>query len=169
MNIRQARHNDLGALVELNREVQEIHVGFRPSVFKSTSDHDMAPGLSEFIDGDRFHTFIAADSGIAIGYAIVEFRHQNENAFKYSRDCLLIHQIAVALRHRRKGVGTALLNHIHGFALQAGVARLEIDVYTANQDAKAFYATRGFGTFRELMEKDITQQNAAADADKQRR
>ena len=111
MNIRPAKHSDLDALVELNRDVQALHVGFRPSVFKPTSDPDMAPGFSEFIDGDRFHTFIAEDNGKAIGYAIAEFRHQNENAFKYSRDSLLIHQIAVAPRHRRKGVASGLLDH----------------------------------------------------------
>ena len=136
MNIIQARHSDLDDLVELNRDVQEIHVGFRPSVFKSASDHDMTPALSEFIDSDRFHTFIAEDNGIAIGYAIAEFRHQNENAFKYSCDYLLIHQIAVAPSHRRKGVATALLNHAQCLAGQAGVTRLEIDFYTANQDGK---------------------------------
>jgi ribosomal protein S18 acetylase RimI-like enzyme len=169
MNIRQARHTDLDDLVELNRDVQEMHVGFRPSVFKSTSDHDMTPALSEFIDSDCFHTFIAEDNGRAIGYVIAEFRHQKENAFKYSRDYLRIHQIAVAPSHRRKGVATALLNHAQALAEQAGVTRLEIDVYTTNQDAKVFYTAQGFRTFRELMEKEITQQDAAADADKPHR
>ena len=136
---------------------------------KSTSDHDMAPGLSEFIDGDRFRTFIAEDNGNAIGYAIAEFRHQNENAFKYSRDSLLIHQIAVAPHHRRKGVATALLDHAEGLAEQAGVTRLEIDVYTANHDAKVSYAARGLRTFRELMEKDLTRQEGEPDGTKRRR
>ena len=129
----------------------------------------MAPGLSEFIDGDRFRTFIAEDNGNAIGYAIAEFRHQNENAFKYSRDSLLIHQIAVAPNHRRKGVATALLDHAEGLAEQAGVTRLEIDVYTANHDAKVSYAARGFRTFRELMEKDLTRQEGEPDGTKRRR
>ena len=95
MNIRQAKHSDLDAMVELNRDVQEIHVRFRPSVFKSTTDHDMAPALSDLIEGDPFHTFVAEDNGGTIGYVITEFCYQNENAFKYSRDSLLIHQIAV--------------------------------------------------------------------------
>ena len=156
MNIRQANFSDLDALVELNRDVQEMHVGFRPSEFKSTQDYDIATGLSEFIDDDRFYTIIAEDSGNAIGYAIVEIRHQKENAFKYSRDSLLIHQIAVAPRHRKKGVATALLDHARGLAERAGTTRIEIDVYSANHDAKAAYTALGFKTFRELMEKDIT-------------
>ena len=163
MNIRPAEHDDLDAIVELNRDVQEIHVRLRPSVFKSTNDYDMAPGLTDFIDSDRFHTFIAEDNGKAIGYVIAECRHQDENAFKHSHDSLLIHQLAVAPRHRRKGVATALLDHAQGLAVRAGITRLEIDVYTANQDAKIFYTAWGFRTFRELMEKDITQQKGEQD------
>ena len=45
MNIRRAGHRDLDVMVELNRDVQEIHVSLRPSVFKSTNDYDMTPGL----------------------------------------------------------------------------------------------------------------------------
>jgi ribosomal protein S18 acetylase RimI-like enzyme len=157
MNIRPAERGDLKALVELNREVQELHAKLKPSVFKPTSNHDMAPGLAEFIDNDRFHTFIVEDNGKTIGYAVGEFRHQGENAFKYSRNSLLIHQISVAWDHRRRGVASALLDHFQILAERAGVTRLEIDVYTANREAKAFYIARGFGSFRELMEKDVTQ------------
>ena len=157
MNIREAKHSDLDALVELNQDVQELHVGLRPSVFKPTRNHDMSSGLSAFISGDHFQTFIAEHDGSAIGYAIAEVRHQDENAFKLSRDYLLIHQIAVAPDHRRKGVATALLEHARDLARQEGIARLQIDVYSANHDARAFYASQGFDTFREMMERDITQ------------
>lgn len=169
MNIRQAKRSDLDALVRLNRDVQEMHVRFRPAEFRPANHCDTADALAEIIDDDRFRVSVAEDNGTATGYVIVEFRHQSESAFKCSWECLLIHQIAVAPPYRRKGVATALLQHAQGLAAQAGLTRLEIDVYAANQDAKAFYAARGFQTFRELMEKDITPQDVTAAKKESRR
>ena len=53
MNIRPAEQSDLDALVELNRDVQELHVGFRPSVFKLIGENENQTKIEKMRDRER--------------------------------------------------------------------------------------------------------------------
>jgi GNAT superfamily N-acetyltransferase len=160
MKIRSATESDLAVLATLNRDVQELHVSFRPSVFKSTDTHDMTNGLADLLHNDNFRTFLAEEDGAGVGYAIVKIRRRAADAFKHARNSILIIQIAVAPAYRRKGVASALLDHIRSFAQSSEIERLEVDVYSVNKDARAFYASQGFDTFIEMMEAKAQQDSA---------
>jgi len=152
IDIREAVESDLPALVELNAEVQELHVGFRPEVFKSTAGHDMSPGLAQFVGNDGFTTLLARCDDTPAGYAIIKIRRRGEDAFKFAHNQILVIQVGVAEKYRRKGIGTALLNKIRSIAREEGIERLEIDVYSVNEGSKQFYISQGFAVFREVLE-----------------
>lgn len=86
--------------------------------------------LPYFLEGDTL-AFVAEDRGII---AFVLALRKGEE--------LHIHDLAVALAHRRKGVASALLHHLLSQASDAHRVRLEVRV--SNQPARAFYAKHGF-------------------------
>jgi len=61
----------------------------------------------------------------------------------------------VAPAHRRKGVATALVEYMKADAKARGFARIELDVWSFNEGALAFYETTGFTTYRRYMEINL--------------
>lgn len=69
-----------------------------------------------------------------------------------SRHVLEIKGLAVAVAHRRHGVGRALMHAAIRMAREAGARRLTLRVLAHNEDARALYAALGFeveGVLRE--------------------
>jgi RimJ/RimL family protein N-acetyltransferase len=52
--------------------------------------------------------------------------------------------LMVAAGHRRRGIGRALLERAVGWALEAGVRKLELHVFPWNEPAIALYESFGF-------------------------
>lgn len=155
MNIRKARASDLPLLVSLNREIGELHVHLRPQDFKSVSDEQSYKALSAFLEAADAQTFVACLNDELVGFVIVKTLHRDEEAFRPAADYLLVHHLVVAAKHRRKRVATALLKHVENLAKEAGISRLEIQVYSKNLDAMRFYDRLGFTSFKQFLEKEL--------------
>lgn len=56
-----------------------------------------------------------------------------------------IMRMSVARRHRRMGIGEAILDHLVATASRRGVRTLVLETSTAWSDAVDFYLRRGFG------------------------
>ena len=52
--------------------------------------------------------------------------------------------LVVGARHRRRGVGSALVSAVEAIARGRGCFRLELNTQPGRSDASAFYAARGF-------------------------
>ncbi len=52
--------------------------------------------------------------------------------------------LAVDSRHRRAGVGSALLENLDRACFMNGIATLQLEVRTTNSDAVRFYSRRGY-------------------------
>lgn len=152
MNIRQAGQSDLAALVVLNHPVQEWHARLRPDIFRSPDTHDMTPGIAEFLDKENFWVIVAEEHGNLIGYAIYEIRKRDERPFTRARRSIYVHQMSVAPEKRRMGIGKGLLRYVREQASKIGITAIELDVWSANTQAKEFYKSLGFTPLREVLE-----------------
>jgi RimJ/RimL family protein N-acetyltransferase len=82
--------------------------------------------------------FVADDDGLVVGRLSVE-RDQHP-ASRHVADLGLM----VAATHRRRGIGTALLQAAVDWARDAGVRKLELHVFPYNEGAIALYEQFGF-------------------------
>lgn len=57
---------------------------------------------------------------------------------------LHVNKIAVAERHRRRGVASLLMDEVLSFAARTGVEEIFLEVRVSNRSARAFYAGLGF-------------------------
>ena len=62
------------------------------------------------------------------------------------RRWLMVNGVGVAERHRRGGVGRALIEHAHAWAQARGLGEVELTVWNANRNAIAFYQRLGYTT-----------------------
>lgn len=129
LNIRPAAPDDIPEILKLIRELAEYEKLAHLVVI--TADDIRRDGFSE---RPYFHVLIADWNGEPAGYALY---FHNYSTFR-GRPGLLLEDLFVRPRFRRKGIGEALLLHLAKVAVEAGCARFEWQVLDWNTPAIEF-------------------------------
>jgi GNAT superfamily N-acetyltransferase len=134
VTIRSATRDDVALILRFVRELAEFER--EPDAVKATE-----PMLEEALFGNRpaAEALIAESAGQAAGFAL--FFH-NFSTWTGRRGVYL-EDLYVTPAARGAGVGTALLRHLAGIALDRGCARFEWAVLDWNEPAIAFYRAMG--------------------------
>jgi GNAT superfamily N-acetyltransferase len=106
----------------------------------------LGAALSLFVDRpDYGFIFMAYDSDRAVACASVSY------AISMSLGDIVakIEHMVVAPNERRRGIGTALVEALIEHLRVIEIARLDVDVHVANEEAKQFYHALGFEPSRE--------------------
>ncbi len=134
IHIRAAEVRDVPLILRLVRELAEFER--EPGAVVATEDM-----LSAALFGDRpaAEAVIAEHDSEAVGFAVF---FQNFSTWT-GRPGLYLEDLYVTSAARGLGVGTALLRHLAGIALDRGYGRFEWAVLDWNEPAIAFYRSMG--------------------------
>jgi ribosomal protein S18 acetylase RimI-like enzyme len=91
--------------------------------------------------------FIAEVEGVAAGYVYGEVVRQPETSFRHGYEMVYLHHISVRPAYRRRGVRQALVDA----AGELGIGLMALDVWSFNEEARAFFRRQGFAVFNERM------------------
>ena len=146
MHIRTATADDVGTLAALTMPVHQIHVDAHPDIFKPLSADD--PQLLAFYqalvaDPDAI-IYIAEIDSEPVGYVIARLKHYADNVFIRNHTTMYIEQISVVPDARGKGCGKSLIQAILSLAKSRHVARVTLDVWAFNTNAREFFTSQGF-------------------------
>jgi len=155
MRIIPAQEKHLDILVTLNVEVQNLHVGFEPEIFKVPSPDEIKTFFKNLFKNGNWKILISYEGEQPTGYISIQIGGHEEHAFCYQQKWLYIDHICVKKNFRRKGVGTMLIDAAKDFAKQHNINRIILDVWSVNENAKAFFKKEGFKTFIERMKMEI--------------
>jgi GNAT superfamily N-acetyltransferase len=148
MNIRQAVLADKSLLSSLCMDVQRLHAGRHPDIFKMPQNDDFAIAFFEEMLADPLVTaLIAEEDGQALGYVLYKLIERPENPFTLAMRYLLIDQISVRPEAQGRGVGAALMEQVEAQARERNVPRIQLDSWGFNTDAHAFFEKMGFAKF----------------------
>jgi GNAT superfamily N-acetyltransferase len=134
IHIRAAEVRDVPLILRLVRELAEFER--EPGAVVATEDM-----LSAALFGDRpaAEAVIAEHDSEAVGFALF---FQNFSTWT-GRPGMYLEDLYVTPAARGLGVGTALLRHLAGIALDRGYGRFEWAVLDWNEPAIAFYRSMG--------------------------
>jgi GNAT superfamily N-acetyltransferase len=149
--VRRASTADAELLSALNADVQAMHAAALPSSFKSGAEAFPPETAAALLRKPGCVTFIAEIDRVPTGFAHAEAVHRAETPWRYGFDMLFVHQIGVLAAYRRKGAGAALVGALRLEADSRGIALLALDVWTFNEDARAFFLRQGFMPYTERM------------------
>ena len=144
--------DDPDEVVDLLREVHEEHRQRLPDRFKPFDGNAALEGQRVLLSRAGAQMFVARVERVCVGYALVCERVREENAFRYASRSLMVDQMAVSNTHRRQGIGTVLMDRVRAEAAERGVQRVELNVYSDNDDARRFYEAQGLVRFQDVME-----------------
>jgi len=154
--IREAVSKDCGQLCELNQQVLELHSGAHPEVF---CDQDGMAFFNDYVSeilADEDAVILCADSaGRIIGMAHVLVRESPDIPIMVRRRFAIIENVVVREGFRQMGVGRALMESVHAWALGKGVTRVELNVWAFNADAIRLYEKLGYEIISSRMVKRL--------------
>ncbi len=80
-----------------------------------------------------------------------------DNSIFYEVNNLFVHEM-----HRRKGIGTAVMNWIHDYCQSIGAAGLRLMMYKGNEKARAYYEKLDYKCPCDMFLKKFDNENFAA-------
>jgi ribosomal protein S18 acetylase RimI-like enzyme len=152
MTIRPATVLDVDALVFLNEAVQALHAAAIPSLFRTGPPAAEVGGAFRTAIEDPAAVWLLAEDGRPCGFLHAQFQERQENWCRPAIRMCYIHQIGVHSQWRRKGVARQLVAATVAEAEKRGIARIELDVWSFNQNAREAFRRLGFQVFNERME-----------------
>ncbi|MES9995624.1 GNAT family N-acetyltransferase [Desulfovibrio aminophilus] len=135
--IRQARPEDVDALVELLGLLFELEADFRPEPSRQRHGLDLML-RDQFIRRVSVAELGGQAVGMATGQVVVSTAEGGPAA--------LVEDVVVRPDQRGKGLGRALMEDIEAWAAKAGITRLQLLADRGNAPAFGFYASCGWRT-----------------------
>ena len=141
--IRNAVAEDCIRIRPLQKEIAELHRAGRPDLFREAPRYFQQEAFDQRLKDSNHTVLIAEKDGIVVGYAfgwIISYKNHdtylNFHAF-------YIDDICVLKRYQRMGIGKMLFEHCVETAKIHGCKKIDLGVWTFNQDAIAFYESCG--------------------------
>ena len=132
IKIQEAKTEDLEALLRLNHELHE-----NETLLEITSKTEKIWG--EIIDDRRLHCFMAYLDGEAVGTCMLDIV---PNLTRGARPFGVLQNVVTAAKHRGKGIGRKLNQHVLNFAWSKNC--YQVLVQTGRPAVTSFYEKLGF-------------------------
>lgn len=139
--IRYAKSGDYEAVEHIMRQVQELHIAWRPDIYK-----DCEVVLPEAIflqEIEKECNIVAEWDGAVVGILSFMLRHV-ESPHQVTRDVLFVDTLAVDEAFRGKGIGHALFDFAKELVVEKGLDGFELQVNARNEKAMEMYKNYGF-------------------------
>ncbi|MBR5564960.1 MAG: GNAT family N-acetyltransferase [Roseburia sp.] len=147
--VRYAKNSDYDMVEVLMKQVQQMHVEWRPDIYKMGATV-LSKGIYEKAVAEK--NFLVAEVEEMVVGLLFFYVYHRENDSSVTRDVLFVDSMAVHEDYRGQGIGHALFDYVKVVAKEKQIAAIELSVNAKNVDAMAMYRKYGFG------EKSITME-----------
>ena len=152
ITIRPATPLDLDALVSLAGGVLSLHSTAHPSLFRDQPPPaEIAEATRAMIDDPTGLCLVAEDRAVC-GCLYAQFQDRQQNWCRPPLRFCNISHLVIHPESRRKGIARLLIDALVQEAGQRGFPRIELEVWSFNQEARAAFTHLGFEPLSERME-----------------
>jgi diamine N-acetyltransferase len=158
VTIRDATDADLDGLAELMVEVNDPHADALPHIYRRiAADAETIAFLRHLLADEGARVFVAEVADRLAGYLSLRVAHAPPTPVHVPHRWLVIDTVVVREADRRQGIGEALLEHAHAWALDQGIDRVELMVAEFNAAALALYEKLGYSTSYRRMARTLSR------------
>ena len=149
--IRKAENRDIGRLIELLYQADEVHNGIRPDLFKgNVSKYDEAE-LACILDDDSKPIFVYEEEEV-LAHAFCQISETKDHRLLQDVKTLYIDDICVDKTARGRHIGSALYEYVRDYARSIGCHNVTLNVWEGNDAALQFYKSMGMKVQKTGME-----------------
>ena len=155
----QVVRGDIDAIVALYSQADELHFQALPFIFHPPADPQQNHRYIEnLLNEQDAGLFVAELAGKIVGALHVELHNSPQISIFLPRRFAVVANLVVEKDLHRSGIGLALMEYTHDWAIKKGVSEVELNVWEFNQGAIAFYEKLGYTTASRRMWKKLRQE-----------
>ncbi|MBE6916655.1 MAG: GNAT family N-acetyltransferase [Ruminococcaceae bacterium] len=143
MLIRFAQNKDIPGMIDLLKQVGQVHHDIRPDIFQPACQKYDEAALTELLKDKSRPIFIAEGDGKVLGYCFCILRQFEGESVMTDRRELYIDDLCVDESCRGQGIAKSLYAHVTSYAKDIGCAFLTLNVWSGNEGAMKFYEKAG--------------------------
>ena len=149
--IRRAEEKDIEGLIELLYQVDAVHHGIRPDLFKGNTPKYSEQDLKAILTDEDKPIFVY-DEGKVLGHAFCQVSEVRDHRLLHDVKTLYIDDICVDETARGKHIGQALYEFVRDYASSIGCYNITLNVWEGNDAAFSFYKSMGMQVQKTGME-----------------
>ena len=139
--VRLPRLQDYERVSKIMDQVQQLHVEWRPDVYKPTSPLITMDMFEAILKDENW--YVAEADGVVVGVLELMKRHV-ESPAQVMKDVLFISTMAVDEKYRGKGIGHLFFEKVKRLKQEKGYDTIELQVNAKNRLAYEMYRKYGF-------------------------
>ncbi|MBR6909894.1 MAG: GNAT family N-acetyltransferase [Lachnospiraceae bacterium] len=144
MQIRRAENKDAEKILDLLRQVLNIHAAIRPDVFIPDTTKYTESELYDMFKDDTRPVFVAvSDDDKVLGYAFCVLKKQPFSNNMVPFTSLFIDDLCVDESCRGMHIGRKLFDYVKDQAKALGCYEITLNVWEGNDAARGFYENLG--------------------------
>lgn len=152
MFIRFANEKDILCMIDLLKQVGEVHHAARPDLFRAGAQKYDETALKELLKDPSRPIFAADEDGVMIGYAFCILQITENDPVLCDRKVLYIDDLCVDEKYRGKNIARCLYDRVIAYARELGCNAVTLNVWAGNDRAQRFYEKCGLQVQKTGME-----------------
>ena len=140
--IRKAEKKDIPGIINLLYQVDAVHNGIRPDLFKGNTAKYNEQELEEILNDGGKPIFVY-DDGKILGHAFCQIIEVKNHRLLQDAKTLYIDDICVDEQSRGRHIGKALYEYVYNYAKSIGCHNITLNVWEGNDSAYNFYKRMG--------------------------
>ena len=155
MRIRDASYRDIPGIIELLKQVGQVHHEIRPDIFRAGAQKYNESDVGSMIYDPVRPIFVAVEGTTVRGYCFCIHENTQGDSVLTDRKELYIDDLCVDERHRGRGIAKALYAHVTNYATYCGCDYIYLNVWEGNDNARRFYELAGMKPRKTYMEMKL--------------
>ena len=155
MRIRDASYRDIPGIIELLKQVGQVHHEIRPDIFRAGAQKYTESDVGAMIYDPNRPIFVAVEGTAIRGYCFCIHKNTQGDSVLIGRKELYIDDLCVDERHRGRGAAKALYAHVVDYAREHGYDYIYLNVWEGNENAQRFYERVGMTPRKTFMEMKL--------------
>ena len=139
--VRLPRLQDYERVSKIMDQVQQLHVEWRPDVYKPASPLITMDMFEAILKDENW--YVAEADGVVVGVLELMKRHV-ESPAQVMKDVLFISTMAIDEKYRGKGIGHLFFEKVKQLKQEKGYDTIELQVNAKNRLAYEMYRKYGF-------------------------
>ena len=160
MNIRPAQTADIPGIIQLLKQVGEVHHTIRPDLFRGGAQKYDEAALMALLQDPAHPIFVAVEGEKVLGHCFCARKETMENPVFWDDKEIHIGDLCVDEACRGQHIGSALYDHVLAYAKSIGCKHVTLNVWSGNDSAMKFYESRGLRPRKICMEVSLEEANA---------
>ena len=143
MNIRFAEEKDIPQMIDLLRQVGQVHHEIRPDLFRAGAQKYDEAALKGLLSDPNRPIIAGVEADKMVGYAFCILQETKNDPVLCDRKTLYIDDLCVDARVRGAGVAQAIYHGVLDYAREIHCDAVTLNVWCGNDRALGFYEKCG--------------------------